>query len=403
MALELAEAPPPEIVRGPDFSHFIGESRALKRVLGTITSLLDNDSTVLVLGESGTGKELIARAIHHNSDRAANPLVIVNCGAIPEELLESELFGHEKGSFTGAIRTRVGKFELADKGTVFLDEIGDMSPTLQIKLLRVLQEQEFERVGGSRTIKVNVRVIAATHKNLEKAIEEGKFREDLYYRLNVIPIEAPPLRERGDDINQLITHFIRLFNRVKKRSITGITPETMALLRAYNWPGNIRELEHLIERLVVLKGAGVIETSDLPHKFRALEPLADDQLSRDMALVGGVEEALTVEKRPIPATRPAIPELAPVDDSAADEGAALYEGVVVDTSMLKEALPSAPSLPMDGINLKEAVDAFETALIMEALRRCGWVKNKAAGLLGLNRTTLVEKLKKKKIFREEAA
>ncbi|MBI4828184.1 MAG: sigma 54-interacting transcriptional regulator [Nitrospinae bacterium] len=359
MALELAEAPATEVSRGPDFSHFIGESRALKRVLGTITSLLDNDSTVLVLGESGTGKELIARAIHFNSDRAANPLVIVNCGAIPEELLESELFGHEKGSFTGAIRTRVGKFELADKGTVFLDEIGDMSPTLQIKLLRVLQEQEFERVGGSRTIKVNVRVIAATHKNLEKAIEEGKFREDLYYRLNVIPIEAPPLRERGEDINMLITHFIRLFNRIKKRSITGITPETMALLRAYTWPGNIRELEHLIERLVVLKGSGVIESTDLPHKFRALEPSADDQLSRDMALVGGVEEDLPVEKRPIPANRPALNEPSPLDDSSADEGAALFGGVEIDTRPLAETLAVTPALPMDGINLKEAVDAFK--------------------------------------------
>ena len=222
-------------VESPDYSSFIGHSPAINNVLSTITNLLDNDSTVLILGESGTGKELIAKAIHNNSDRRHLPLIVVNCAAIPEDLLESELFGHEKGSFTGAIRSRIGKFELADKGSIFLDEIGDMSPALQVKLLRALQEQEFERVGGARQVKVDVRVMAATNQDLEKAIAEKRFREDLYYRLNVIPIESPPLRDRRDDIPLLIGHFIQLFNKNKKRSIAGISPEALNILRAYKW------------------------------------------------------------------------------------------------------------------------------------------------------------------------
>lgn len=393
MTFEPEEATLAPTLDKPDFSMFVGESPAIRSVLGTVENLLDNDSTVLILGESGTGKELIAKAIHHNSTRRNNAFIIVNCGAIPEELLESELFGHEKGAFTGAIRTRMGKFELADKGTIFLDEIGDMSPTLQIKLLRVLQEQTFERVGGNKTMNVNVRVLAATNQNLEQAIINGRFREDLFYRLNVIPIEAPPLRDRGDDMALLIGHFTRVFNRTKNRNVTGISPEALNLLKAYHWPGNIRELEHMIERLVVLNSGPIIEKSSLPPKVRDIDIGSDAQLAKDMLLVGDPDElassqmpssGLSVDKR----------------SNAGESGAATRTEPHIGSNQESGGPPPSPILPAGGINLKEAVDQFETTLIMAALERCGWVKNKAAKLLGLNRTTLVEKLKKKKIFRE---
>lgn len=395
MTVELEETTLAPSVDKPDFSMFIGESPAIRSVLGTVENLLDNDSTVLILGESGTGKELIAKAIHHNSIRRNNSFIIVNCGAIPEELLESELFGHEKGAFTGAIRTRIGKFELADKGTIFLDEIGDMSPTLQIKLLRVLQEQTFERVGGSKTMNVDVRVLAATNQNLEKAISDGRFREDLFYRLNVIPIEAPPLRDRGDDIALLIGHFTRVFNRTKNRNVTGISPEALSLLKAYHWPGNIRELEHMIERLVVLSGGPVVEKSDLPSKVRNIDIGSDEQLAKDMLLVGDPEELASAQMSP---SRPSVKEKSATAETGFSEE--YSESCKAQSSETTEQAAPSPVLPADGINLKEAVDQFETTLIMAALERCGWVKNKAAKLLGLNRTTLVEKLKKKKIFRE---
>src|SRR3989338_1844496 len=238
----------------PDFSGIVGESEKIKGVLSLVEKILDDDSTILILGESGTGKELIAKAIHYNGKRADRPLIPVNCGAIPEELLESELFGHEKGSFTGAIRTRIGKFELANSGTIFLDEIGDMSPALQVKMLRVLQEQEFERVGGMKSLKVNIRVIAATHRNLEKEVESNKFREDLFYRLNVIPISIPPLRERKSDIPILANHFLSKFNRIKNKNIERFSDDAMKCLIEYRWPGNVRELENSVERVVILKG-----------------------------------------------------------------------------------------------------------------------------------------------------
>jgi len=419
MAIDLEEAPVANTaVETPDFSSFIGESRALASVLEMIASLLDNDSTVLITGESGTGKELIAKALHFNSDRRDNTMITVNCGAIPEELLESELFGHEKGSFTGAIRARIGKFELADKGTIFLDEIGDMSPTLQIKLLRVLQEQEFERVGGARTIRVNVRVVAATNQNLEKAIAEKRFREDLFYRLNVIPLDVPALRARKEDISLLIGHFINKFNKSKNRSISGISPEALNLLRAYNWPGNIRELEHLVERLVVLKGDGVIKEADLPAKIRNLVLKPDDQLSKDMLLVGdpkeldksGFDQPSAVDDPPRILSGVSPHSLTTGKDIENVAGPGLSTTTPPNNPSQVESPASHESqagfvtaLPPEGINLKAVVDRYETALIMSALERCGWVKNKAAILLGLNRTTLVEKLKKKKIFKEETA
>jgi len=317
------------------YENLIGSSEGIQKVCSLIEKVAETDSTILILGESGTGKELVARTIHYNSLRKNKPLIPINCGAIPETLLESELFGHEKGAFTGASATRIGRFELADGGTIFLDEIGDMSPTLQVKLLRVLQQREFERVGGVRTIKVDVRIIAATNIDLEHAVNEGKFREDLYYRLNVIPVVVPPLRERIDDIPLLMDHFLSHFNKSKKRDIKGFSPAAMEILMSYPWPGNIRELENLVERLIILKGDGTICPDDLPDKF--------------VAHTFSKEGALHI------------------------------------------------TLPETGVNLKDVVEEFENNLILQALQKAQGVKNKAAQLLSLNRTTLVEKLKKKKL------
>jgi len=319
-----------------DFGKMIGYSDSMKKIFSTVEKVSSSDSTVIIYGESGTGKELVARAIHFNSDRQANPLVTVNCGAIPGELLESELFGHEKGAFTGAIRSRTGRFELAQSGSIFLDEIGDMSPALQVKMLRVIQERQFERIGGVKTIDADVRIIAATHQNLEKAVEEKKFREDLYYRINVIPIYLPPLRERVIDIPILINHFIRTFNKSKKRNIKGLTPEAMDYMIKYRWPGNVRELQNLIEMLVVMKGEGLIDVEALPEKIQS-NPLKDNYV------------------------------------------------------------PGSIDLPDEGLNLNEMVNKFEKDILQKALRKSGGIKNRAAKLLYLNRTTLVEKLKRYKI------
>lgn len=316
------------------FENLIGKSEGINRVCSLIEKVADTDSTILILGESGTGKELVARTIHYNSLRRYKPLIPINCGAIPENLLESELFGHEKGAFTGASFLRVGRFELADEGTIFLDEIGEMSPSLQVKLLRILQQREFERVGGTKTIKVDVRIVAATNIDLEKAVMEGRFREDLFYRLNVIPIMIPPLRERTEDIPILLEHFLDHFNKSKKRNIQGFTNEVMELLIYYRWPGNIRELENLIERLVILNGEGVIGIEDLPEKIKV---------------------------------------------SGERHGIASF------------------TIPDNGINLNAVVEEFENNLIIQALQKAQGVKNKAAQLLSLNRTTLVEKLKKKRL------
>jgi DNA-binding NtrC family response regulator len=251
------------------FDSIIGKSDSLGRTLSLVEKVADTESTVLITGESGTGKELVARALHYNSRRADRLLVTVNCGAIPEELLESELFGHVKGAFTNAINHRDGRFTVAHGGTVFLDEIGDMSPNLQVKLLRVLQERTFEPVGSSKTQKVDVRVIAATHQNLSRLIAQGRFREDLYYRLNVLPIEVPALRDRADDLPLLIHHFLDLARHERDSRIEGVTDGAMQLLMDYHWPGNVRELENLIERLSVLVGVGDIDVEDLPTHIRA--------------------------------------------------------------------------------------------------------------------------------------
>ncbi len=240
------------------FEQIIGESPALESVLKQVTRVAPTDSTVLIQGETGTGKELIARAIHNISSRCGRPFVKLNCAAIPLDLLESELFGHERGAFTGAIAQKTGRFELADKGTLFLDEIGDIPLALQPKLLRVLQEQEFERLGGTRTHQVNVRLVAATHRNLTEMMKRVEFRSDLYYRLNVFPVTLPPLRGRREDIPALVTHFVEMFCRRMDKQIEDIPEETMAALCSYHWPGNIRELQNLIERAVILSDGGVL-------------------------------------------------------------------------------------------------------------------------------------------------
>src|SRR5271156_4834346 len=243
---------------GRGFPRIIGQSAALQRVLGMVQMVAPTDSTVLIQGETGTGKELIARAVHDTSSRYGRPFVKLNCAAIPFDLLESELFGHEKGAFTGAIAPRVGRFELADKGTLFLDEVGDIPLALQPKLLRVLQEQEFERLGGTQTHQVNVRLVAATHRDLTEMVRRGEFRSDLYYRLNVFPVLLPPLRERREDIPALVTHFVEMLGRRMGREIEHVPAETMSALISYHWPGNIRELQNLIERAVILSNDGVL-------------------------------------------------------------------------------------------------------------------------------------------------
>jgi DNA-binding NtrC family response regulator len=313
------------------FENIIGNSPALRAVLDIVAKVADSDSTVLVTGESGTGKELIARALHYNSRRSERMFVTVNCGAIPEELLESELFGHVRGAFTNAVNHREGRFAVAHGGTIFLDEIGDMSPNLQVKLLRVIQERSFEPVGSSKTVSVDVRVIAATNQDLELAIRERRFREDLFYRLNVIPIEVPPLRARRDDIPLLVRHFLETVSRERERPRAELSREAEERLVHHSWPGNVRELENTIERLVVLHGDRPIVADDLPPGLgRASAP-------------------------------PAV----------------------------------APQLPSTGLSFRDVVEGFETDLILQALEQTHWNKNRAAQLLGLNRTTLLEKIKKK--------
>jgi len=253
-----------------DFSRMIGKSRKMIELFDLLAQVAPTDATVLILGESGTGKELVANALHHNSPRASQPFIKVACAALPETLLESELFGHERGAFTGAIARREGRFWSAHRGSIFLDEVGEMSPTTQTKLLRVLQEKEFEPLGSTRTIKVDVRVIAATHKDLEKEIREGGFREDLFYRLNVVPISIPPLRERKEDLPSLAVYFLSLYGEKNKKELKEISPKALDLLIRYDWPGNVRELENCIERAVIIARGEAIAPVDLPPQIQAL-------------------------------------------------------------------------------------------------------------------------------------
>jgi transcriptional regulator with PAS, ATPase and Fis domain len=324
-------------------SPLVGESLAIQNICKTIEKVAQTDSTVLITGESGTGKELFARAIHEGSPRAQKPLVIVNCGAIPAELLEAELFGHVKGAFTGATQNRIGRFEAANGGTIFLDEVGELPLHLQVKLLRVLQTKQFEAIGSSKTMEVDVRIIAATNRDLEAAAAKKEFREDLYYRLNVIPVKIPALRERKSDIPLLVKHFVAQFNELTAHTVAPPEGQILEALMAYDWPGNVRELENLMERLVILKGQGSVDLGDLPH--RIFQKFA--------------------------------------------------EGQPVGTGALSEWEFPRMVLPKTGVDLKAIVAAFENHLVDQALARTNGNKNRASELLHMNRTTLVEKLRKR--------
>jgi DNA-binding NtrC family response regulator len=312
-------------------SNIIGKSSTMCRVFDRMQRVASTDTTVLITGETGTGKGLVAKQLHELSRRNNQRFMAINCGAIPPNLLESELFGHARGAFTGATTSKIGKFEAANSGTIFLDEIGDMSPDLQVKLLKVLEERSFEPVGSNRTVHVDVRIIAATHRDLEAAVGEGRFREDLYYRLFVVPIRLPALRERAGDVPLLANHFLKLCNAKLEFEIRGFSAGALALMQTYDWPGNVRELSNMIERLVVLTGEGQIEVDDLPAKLRDHAPAQTPQ--------------------------------------PADMGDA-------------------------GINLQAAVTAFEKKLICQSLEKTNWVKTRAADLLNIKRTTLVEKIKR---------
>lgn len=376
-----------------------GSSAPIRQICSLIRKVAAHDSSVLVLGESGTGKEVVARAIHDSSPRRGSAFVAVNCGAIPADLLESELFGHEKGAFTGAYATRRGRFEIAEGGTLFLDEIGDMSLPMQVKLLRVLQERVFERVGNHQPIRCNVRIIAATHRNLEDAIARGQFRGDLFYRLNVFPIEMPSLRERIEDLELLIGEFARQ-NAESGRPLLKITPRAMAALKAYTWPGNVRELGNLIERLSVLSADGGVDILDLPTRYRAgfLDDNAVSQLLADLA----VAEPLVADEIPDDMTEGVAEEFV-------DEISAPLE-VVEETPAAAASAPRSAtaeelvaSLPEDGLDLKAHLYAIEQKLILEALARSSGTVSQAARLLGLRRTTLVEKMRRFGMSVSEAA
>ena len=303
----------------------------MRAVFELVEKVADCDSTILINGDTGTGKGLVAKAIHQKSTRRNKPFISINCGAIPENLLESELFGHVRGAFTGATCSKQGKFELADGGTIFLDEIGDMSADLQVKVLKVLEEGEFEQVGGAKTVHVDVRIVAATHRDLSEEVQKGNFREDLYYRLYVIPLMLPSLRERKSDIPYLVSYFLDQSNQKNNRQVSGVGDDAMALIMNYTWPGNVRELKNIVERLVVLKGSGDISGQDLPPELKN---------------TAGFNRPGTIE------------------------------------------------ISEEGICLNSAVTEFEKALILQSLEKTQWVKNKAAKLLHLNRTTLVEKIKR---------
>jgi nitrogen regulation protein NR(I) len=336
------------------FKGIVGDSPSMHAVYELIEKIADTDSTVLITGESGTGKELVARTIHYNnSRRAGGPFVALNCAAIPKDLLASELFGHEKGAFTGAVYARPGRFELAQGGTLFLDEVGELDPALQVKLLRVLQEREFQRVGGVKTVKVNVRILAATNADLETAIQAGTFREDLYYRLNVIPLHLPPLRDRPEDLALLTAHFVQEFSRKRQCEPLVFSAEANDCLIKYSWPGNVRELENLIERLSVLVNSRAVQVSDLPQALHRIEAAVQHRAI-------AAQEQAGLFGNPAPAV--------------------IHNGTV--------------EIDENGIDLDDLISNIERNLIQKALERAGGVRSKAAQLLGLNRTTLLEKIKK---------
>ncbi|MCK8119935.1 sigma-54 dependent transcriptional regulator [Pseudoalteromonas sp. 2CM32C] len=353
------------------FDGLVGETQAVKEVRFLIEQVAKTDANVLILGESGTGKEVVARNVHLLSKRSTGPFVPVNCGAIPAELLESELFGHEKGAFTGAISARKGRFELAQGGTLFLDEIGDMPLQMQVKLLRVLQERSYERVGGTKAIQADVRVIAATHRNLETMIEAGSFREDLYYRLNVFPIENPSLSERADDIPLLLKELMRRVNE-QTGTTAKFTERAIESLKEHAWPGNIRELANLVERMVIMFPEKVVDIPDLPNKYRYIE---------------------------VDAYEPEYPEELMEKDAFNDIFSTGFSDY--DNEPEPEFNQAGSGvLPEEGIELKEYLAELEISLITQALERFDYVVARAAEILGVRRTTLVEKMKKYNLSRD---
>jgi sigma-54 specific flagellar transcriptional regulator A len=372
-----------------------GTSFAIRDVISLIRQVAEHDSTVLILGESGTGKEVAARAVHDLSPRRQRPFVAVNCGAIPAELLESELFGHEKGAFTGAVATRKGRFEIAEGGTLFLDEIGDMSPTMQVKLLRVLQERVFERVGNHVQVRCNVRIIAATHRNLEESITTGAFREDLYHRLNVFPIEMPALRTRIEDLPLLVRDFIA-HNMAEGRGQVQLSPLSLAALSLYRWTGNVRELANLIERLSIVCSGRVAHVGDLPAKYRP----SDWTAVTEPPQISAAEQHSHV---------PASLEFLFGDEGTPEllSAGALLEDAetqqVPPRATARAGITDAAVLPAAGIDLRAHLTQIERRLIEQALERSNGTVAHAARLLGLRRTTLVEKLRKLGLVSADAA
>jgi sigma-54 dependent transcriptional regulator, flagellar regulatory protein len=358
-----------------------GTSAPMRAVHRLVEQVAPFDTNVLILGESGTGKEMVARHIHELSGRAGHPFVPVNCGAIPADLLESELFGHEKGAFTGALSTRLGRFEFAEGGTLFLDEIGDMSLQMQVKLLRVLQERTFERVGSNRTILCNVRIIAATHRDLDAAILAGRFREDLFYRLNVFPVQMPPLRERLEDLPVLIDHLVRRQGQNAGRHIR-LDKGAMSCLAANRWPGNVRELANLLERLAILYPDQTVTADDLPERYRTSG--TGTWFSGSMGMMTAPEA--------VPASIEAS------DDASADDASDEISSLSCDTGDFLEdteaAEPADSLLKSGGIDLKDHLSAIEIGLIRKALEEADGTVAEAARLLKIRRTTLVEKLRK---------
>jgi transcriptional regulator with PAS, ATPase and Fis domain len=354
------------------FPEIVGRSPTMLRLLESVAKIARSDSAVLIHGESGTGKELIARAIHRLSHRASKPFLALNCSAIPENLLESQLFGHERGAFTGADKRHHGYFERANQGTLFLDEIGDMAPSLQAKLLRVLQEKKFTPVGGKDLIDADVRILTATHVNLDHAIAQGVFRRDLFYRINVLPVFLPALHERKEDIPLLIDHFLEIANRMHSaQSPCYFDVDILEVLKDYRWPGNIRQLQNVVERLVVLKGGGRIDLSYVPREI-----IEETNQRKTQTVTMGMAEHLG---RPIStfqtATLSPRPGVSPVTSVPSNFGV----------------------LPAQGIDLDHFIESLENALITQALERTDNNRNQAAKLLGMNRTTLVERIKKRKL------
>ncbi|HEX4376998.1 MAG TPA: sigma-54 dependent transcriptional regulator [Steroidobacteraceae bacterium] len=367
-----------------------GMSPPIRQVNHLIRQVAAFDSNVLILGESGTGKEVVARAIHDSSPRRLRPFVPINCGAIPAELLESELFGHEKGAFTGALGTRKGRFEIAEGGTIFLDEIGDMNPTMQVKLLRVLQERIFEKVGSCVSQRCDVRIIAATHRDLEQAIAKGTFREDLFYRLNVVPIEMPALRERSEDLAQLVAD-------LSERCASGGRPAvrfadgTIEALKHYHWPGNVRELANLIERMSIQCSSRAVGVGDLPMRYRPAGWTAEAS-DVQAAFLASAPAAIVLAPALDAMDRDTCGEILPPE--ASDEDLLPMDPVLTDAML--EAIP-------EGFDLRNYLETLEQRLIVRALDEANGTVAHAARLLGLRRTTLVEKLRKYSLTGAEAA